>query len=358
MYPSRMTEACGLSAWYTNSEIVHAVADVPTGPYVVVDTAIPRFAHEGVTSVVPGGGIYGTGLHDGTDPWPIRSNGRGGGAAAGGAPLQGATTTATTNTNTALVMVHAGCGNETLPVMTNCSGGATRGRPTKFQPTVCDQYHVQLSTATSVNGPWTPVAATLRLPNRSVVSNPALSLALWSGNASDGGNTTTLLVFKACDEGATWPCTMRLGIAKGAAPDAVEWTLVAPPGSIPNHGNGAEDPFLWRGRLGWHILYHGYDEDGVATGCGGHAFSRDLVHWHDSSEPAYTLSLEYDDGTIDTLARRERPQLVVSTYGDPLYLTNGVQPSAANDSTFTLVLEVLQTAIGDTATAADEAGAQ
>lgn len=90
--------------------------------------------------------------------------------------------------------------------------------------------------------------------------------------------------------------------------------------------------------------YHGYDEDGVTLGCGGHAFSSNLVHWYDSSEPAYTLDVAFDDNTTETMARRERPQLVLSQDGDPLYLTNGVQPSASADAAHTLVVAVLQDA--------------
>ena len=90
MFPSRMTEGCGLSTWYTNSEIVHAVADNPFGPWTVSSTAIPRIFHEGATAIIPGG----KGM---------------------------------------VAMMHAGCGNATLPVVTNCSGGVTHGKPTKFR---------------------------------------------------------------------------------------------------------------------------------------------------------------------------------------------------------------------------------
>ena len=41
MFAALMTEHCGLSAWETNSEIVHAVADTPLGPFEATQTVLP-----------------------------------------------------------------------------------------------------------------------------------------------------------------------------------------------------------------------------------------------------------------------------------------------------------------------------
>ena len=47
LFASRIGGGCGLNAWFTNSEIVDAVAPDPRGPYTVRSVAIPHFAHEG-----------------------------------------------------------------------------------------------------------------------------------------------------------------------------------------------------------------------------------------------------------------------------------------------------------------------
>ena len=45
IYVSAMTNECPLSSWGQNSRIEHGVADTITGPYKMVDVAIPTWAH-------------------------------------------------------------------------------------------------------------------------------------------------------------------------------------------------------------------------------------------------------------------------------------------------------------------------
>ena len=45
MFAAYMTENCGLTSWETNSEVVHAVADSPLGPFSIQETVLKRFAH-------------------------------------------------------------------------------------------------------------------------------------------------------------------------------------------------------------------------------------------------------------------------------------------------------------------------
>lgn len=45
MFVSRITYECGIRSWYPNSEVVHAVSEVGTGPYAYADTVVGRFAH-------------------------------------------------------------------------------------------------------------------------------------------------------------------------------------------------------------------------------------------------------------------------------------------------------------------------
>ena len=41
-----MTHGCGINAWETNSEIVHIIGDLPTGPFTQAEVFAPPFAHE------------------------------------------------------------------------------------------------------------------------------------------------------------------------------------------------------------------------------------------------------------------------------------------------------------------------
>jgi hypothetical protein len=82
----------------------------------------------------------------------------------------------------------------------------------------------------------------------------------------------------------------------------------------------------------------------VTNGCGGHAFAKHPEGpWYDSLEPAYTTAVEFDDGSIEHMSRRERPQLLLSdgNHGAPLFLSNGVMSGGAQgDSVHTLVQKV------------------
>ena len=166
-----------------------------------------------------------------------------------------------------------------------------------------------------------------------------------------GDEGPALMVMKACDPFLQHPCPMRLGIAQTDRLDS-EWSILAAPGTIETdqstaHPYTGEDPFLWKDSEqdggAWHILYHAYSEGNSTVGCGGHTYSPDLIHWYDGKEAAYTLDVLYDDGTVDLVAQRERPQLLFGPDGHtPTYLSNGVQPEKGSDYVYTLVMEINQ----------------
>ena len=54
MFAAVMTEHCGLTSWKTNSEVIHAVANTPLGPFVKKEVVIPRFAHNPTIKKVNG----------------------------------------------------------------------------------------------------------------------------------------------------------------------------------------------------------------------------------------------------------------------------------------------------------------
>jgi hypothetical protein len=45
LFVAAMVKNCGMEAWTTNSEIVHATASTPEGPYTRADTTLPLWAH-------------------------------------------------------------------------------------------------------------------------------------------------------------------------------------------------------------------------------------------------------------------------------------------------------------------------
>jgi hypothetical protein len=78
--------------------------------------------------------------------------------------------------------------------------------------------------------------------------------------------------------------------------------------------------FLWQEKQdgSLHILYHNGPR-------GLHAFSADGTEWRKSptNSSAFTLNVNFTDGHIVRLARRERPEILFDTSGAPLFLYNG-----------------------------------
>jgi len=116
---------------------------------------------------------------------------------------------------------------------------------------------------------------------------------------------------------------------------------------------GSEDPFIWQEELSLpgivspQIIFHAilHDEQGPSrcTAIGRHAFalgnSKGIVGtWTYSKSNAYngTVTQLGSNNTLN-LYRRERPHLIINQQGRLTHLTNGVQISADNDRSWTLV---------------------
>ena len=74
------------------------------------------------------------------------------------------------------------------------------------------------------------------------------------------------------------------------------------------------------GTSSYHAIFHDH-----AT-FGGHAYSADGIRWTYSDVVPFSNRVEYTDGTIVRLQRRERPHLIFDAAGYITHLTNGVQP--------------------------------
>ena len=90
---------------------------------------------------------------------------------------------------------------------------------------------------------------------------------------------------------------------------------------------GSEDPFLWRGRRGMHMLVHSKNACGdFSEGCGLLASSRDgLRDWRSGDKQAYSTRVVWRGGRTEVLIYRQRPKILFQPDGvTPLMLFNGV----------------------------------
>jgi hypothetical protein len=98
--------------------------------------------------------------------------------------------------------------------------------------------------------------------------------------------------------------------------------------------NVNEDPGIFQdGRGNFHMLTHDFERP-----TGGHAFSPDGLSWTYAGN-AYGSSIAYDDGSSETISRRERPQVLMLD-GLPALLFTGVQPTEGLPFTFVQSISV------------------
>eukprot|EP00937_MAST-01D_sp_MAST-1D-sp2_P001555 g1555.t1 len=181
-------------------------------------------------------------------------------------------------------------------------------------------------------------------------------------------NGSVVLAF--CDQGEGAPGEM-LGLA--FADDALGPYRRLGTGNLFAHR--AEDPFIYKGRAGYHMLAHDMQRGVEGMGpcrmnakadCSGqvglHAFAPDIRAdgggWRVSprlddnatsvAQPsAYSTNVTFSDGTTFAFFRRERPELLTNADGDPTHLITGIEyfadnAGAANNHqySFTIVQEV------------------
>ncbi|KAL4865163.1 hypothetical protein BDV12DRAFT_211229 [Aspergillus spectabilis] len=178
--------------------------------------------------------------------------------------------------------------------------------------------NISVSSAESIRGPWTPFK--LILNSLSPQSTNPAPWPLWTSK-----HPTSKVV---------------LGVEDNAIYLADEWNgkyelIHTQKWNTSEYSpTWTEDPFLWRDKRGnWHALNHWMidlvEHDGQKwPRVGAHMYARELTGpWHFKLQEAFNSTVNYTDGTIQTLKRRERPKLFFSDDGQmtPLYLINGVQ---------------------------------
>ena len=90
-----------------------------------------------------------------------------------------------------------------------------------------------------------------------------------------------------------------------------------------------EDPCIWWANNQYNVLLNYWKSK--ATGAfkaGAQYFSKDGVKWElMSKEPVFGKTVQFDDGTSETFARRERPFVYVNEKGEALALFTACLPA-------------------------------
>jgi len=295
MFVAEMSDNCGLGAWTTNSQVVHAVADGPLGPYVRSEVVVPLFAH---------------------NPTVRRVNGT-------------------------WLLYHIGLGDgETQPRM-DCSGGYTPAADGPSQHG--NPHYTMVRSASSLNGPWSPGGEmkiihpdSFAKPSKQWTTNPApwvQGSEVWfpyrnpAGYWTDGGSSE------------------RMGMAKGSSAMGPFHDLTP---EAPIFPFDIEDPYLWIDARGnFHMLTHKRDDSVPSPergGSVGHMYSQDGVQWHASANSPVADVIALKDGTSATVKKIARPQLVIEN-GSPTYLSVGATASGGGDHTTTVVFPLRGSAL-------------
>ena len=327
MFAAKIKAHCGLHSWGRNSEIVHATAPAPDGPYQLVGTVLPTFSH---------------------GPAPtLLSDGR-------------------------VVLGELGCGNQTQPIVLGCSNGTT--------PTTVAQATTPVSATNTRPGGksncdwahWKGVLVSSDAAGAPFSGKNWRQMANWSGyglvvragpdswhNGDSNGsivadnpsfwrfeNGSFLLAYAnklKHPEGPgapKWTGHKHVGLAVGELPlDGGPLQPFTDIVSEPVFPWEAEDPDIWVDTTNnltawrWHILAHRLVSNISTEVCAHAVAASPFGPWKVATTPAYTKDVEWvdDTGAITkwTLQGRERPRIIVDRTGTPVALSNGVSPGRA-----------------------------
>jgi hypothetical protein len=168
---------------------------------------------------------------------------------------------------------------------------------------------IYIAWAEKMSGPWNVVQTNITDAGNVHKSNPSIQpLANATGDAqwimgyryNEGGEYNAIAI--ASDFRGPWRCIAN----------------------ITNTPAGGEDPFIFQqpGQLTYaHILFHnqgfGYHSWGPIDGSSPWLLSPTQSH-------AFTLNATFEDGSVKSFQRRERPEIAFRSDGTPAWLYNGV----------------------------------
>ena len=276
LFYSRWPRKLGHYAWVTHSEVAHAVADKPLGPYKFVDVALPE---------------RGAGFWDGYC------------------------------THNPTVMKF---GKKYYLYYMGNTGD--RKASSSLNWSHRNNQRIGVAVADSPNGPWT------RSDKPLIAPTPGFHDALCLANPSvtqrpDGGY---LMVYKAVGDKGRKPFGGPVVhiVATSDSPTGPFKKLPDPVFTKPGDAFAAEDPFIWRGKdRYWAVVK---DFKGGFTGAGPSLAlfeSKDGIAWKPAANPLVsTLQIKWADGTTSKLEKLERPQIYLEN-GEPAVLFCAAAPA-------------------------------
>lgn len=304
LYVSVMRYGCPLRQWVTHSEIQHAVADQPQGPYLFRDVAVPVLSHNPKVIELADGKLALIHIFKGIN--------------------------STTTVNTPIQAAQDGeCSMEeakhhepfvpgaVTPAVADIPNMRRRRQITRTKmastTSISTDNQVEgggtIHVADSPYGPWTP------LSNNTLgqCNNPAPFVVFASCEKAH-------VIYVVCSAGSH-------GVLKRAEDIHGPWetiSMITPRNDPPyNVSISVEDPTLWIDRRGFHILYHAYVyESGPDRGrdctdsvVSAYIFSEDGKTWYYGNRRPFSNLVHVDNGHEEaqqsmTLATRERPSLI------------------------------------------------
>ena len=299
MFASRWPKTVKFGNWVTNSEVVHATADTPVGPYKFHDLVLPTRGKE---------------FWDGMcthNPRVIKYN------------------------NQYLLYYFGNTYSFDKPTPEN------PGVPREKWSEAWMNKRIGVAISDSVYGPWKRLDKPVIEPrpghwDASITSNPAPVVNEKSGEI--------LLMYKSSTVGLTPP--LLLGVSKSAKPEGPYDRLSEDPifrfETADNNRIDVEDPYIWwTGKQYEAILKDRSGEICGEEGGGIHAWSKDGIKWQLFKKfRAYTRDVMWDDGSTSHQNHFERPFLLIEN-GKPthLFAATGTGPKAWSfDKTWNMVI--------------------
>lgn len=290
MYVSEFLEGCGVTSWQTNSQIVHAVSDSPTGPWQRMGMSLHAWSHCGTVAVAPDGVMIQPRLWCSPEKY---------------GPGEG-TCNAGVRSEIPSGMPNAGqrCSGGTSPCGFHMHEGTWVPCRNASDAREFLQQRLRQRRHTMPCEPGLPASVSFAVTRQAAgewlenFTAPIVGPNLCPRNHSMGTNppwimkngTTFILVLPQIIRADVWNGSYRVWAENVTIP-------------------GGEDPYLWVTESGhFHLLYHRMN-DGQQTG--GHGYSADGKYWT-WGPPAYDASVRYEDPLIGrrSFASRERPHLV------------------------------------------------
>ncbi len=263
--------------WMVASEIVHAVSDVPQGPYKFSDVALPA---------------------RGSQYWDGRSthNPR------------------ILKQNCKYYLIYMGSthpfADPTYKQLTLDSPWCIVGRSNK---------RIGMAVADSPYGPW----KRLDEPILKTKANTFYSFLTSNPSPIIQEDGSVMMIFKGRSyKGNDGNSEMSLGMAYAPSIEGPYQVLNNDQPIFQVDGQGeAEDPYLWKDKDGYHAIFKDHVSKFTGERGGGvMAHSKDGIRWTvDKNPKAYSRTVEYSDGKVEMQGQLERPFILFED-GKPAYI--------------------------------------